>query len=45
MNLFTQEAYSLFALCDMMVTKDELDSVDSLRYSFEKLTIKAVSII
>ncbi|KAI0211059.1 Dynein heavy chain 8, axonemal [Lamellibrachia satsuma] len=39
-----EEAYSIFSLCDMVVTKDELDSVDSLRYSFEKLTLKAAEI-
>ena len=30
-------------MCDMAVTKDELDSVDSLRYSFEKIILQAVS--
>ena len=40
-----QEAYTLFAMCDMQVLKEEMEAVDSLRYSFEVLQNKSVSII
>ncbi|KAI0213081.1 Dynein heavy chain 8, axonemal [Lamellibrachia satsuma] len=32
-----EEAYSLFATCELPISKEELDTVDSIRYSFEKL--------
>lgn len=40
-----EEAYQIFSSNNLILAKDELDNVDTLRYDFEKMLKKAVSSI
>ena len=43
--IFSQEAYSMLNKFEVAVVREEVERVDTLRYSFEKLLAQSVSMI